>query len=332
MALPLAALLAGGLAAAGKVALYWPAPPPDARLAYVTQFRSERDFAKSKRTLWQKIKRLLVGSEELWALRSPFGLDVFGEQLYIADPEARTIWVADFKGETFSPFVRSTGKVPLPSPIGVAVESDGRVFVSDSQRNAVFVFSPKGTLLATLGAGKFGRPTGLAVDRQRHWLYAVDTVRGEVVVFSTSTLKEVRRFGKIGEGPGEFNLPVHLAVRAGIVYIVDTMNFRVQVFNAEGEFVGLFGQMGDGPGDFARPKGIGVDSEGNIYVADALFDNVQIFDRLGRLLMSFGNLGEREGQFWLPAGVAVDSRNRVYIADSANRRIQVFQYLGRGGD
>lgn len=319
------------LAAANKSTLYWPAPPPNARVAFVSQFRSERDFPKSKRTWWEKVKRLLVGSQELWALRSPYGLDVYQDRLFIADTQAQTVWVADFAGQTFAPFVRNTKRVPLPSPIGVAVEEDGRVFVSDSRRNAVLVFSPAGKLLNVLGEKTLGRPTGLAVDRQRHQLYVVDTVRGEILTFSTSTLKRGRRFGRLGSEPGEFNLPVQIAVRAGVVYVVDTMNFRVQIFNADGEFVGLFGQMGDGPGDFARPKGIGVDSQGNVYVADALFDNVQVFDRLGRLLMSFGSLGEGEGHFWLPAGLVVDGHDRIYVADSANRRIQVFQYLGQGG-
>lgn len=334
----LAALLAAACLAPSAAAvkpptsgLYWPAPPPDARLQYVTQFRSERDFPRSKRTLWERLKKLLVGSQEEWALRSPYGLDVHQDKLYIADTQAQTVWVADFARQTFSPFVRGTEKLPLPSPVGVAVEEDGRVFVSDSRRNAVLVFSPAGRLLATLAGRSFGRPTGLAVDHQRRWLYVVDTVRAEIAVFSAENLQEVKRFGRPGTRPGEFNLPVQIAVRNGIAYVVDTLNFRVQVFNREGEFVGQFGQMGDGPGDLPRPKGLGVDSEGNVYVADALFDNVQVFDRLGRLLMSFGGLGEKEGQFWLPAGVAVDDRNRVYVADSANRRIQVFQYLGRGG-
>lgn len=326
-------LLAASISAASKPGgPYWPAPPPNARLAFVSQFRSEKDFAHAKRTLWEKVKRLLVGHQEEWALSSPYGLDVWQNRLYVADAQAHTVWVADFGGETFSPFVRSREEAPLLSPIGVAVEEDGRVFVSDTSRNSVLVFSPKGKPLAVLGEKRFGRPTGLAVDRPRHRLYVVDTARNEVVVFSTASLKEVRRFGRPGTGPGEFNLPVHVSVRAGLVYLVDTLNFRVQIFGPDGDFVGQFGQMGDGPGDLPRPKGVGVDSEGNVYVADALFDNVQVFDRLGRLLMSFGGLGEKAGQFWLPVGLAVDERNRVYVVDSANRRVQVFQYLGRGGE
>lgn len=320
------------LAAKRKAGPYWPSPPPNARLAYSLQFRSEKDFAHSKRTLWERVKRVLVGTQEEWALRSPYGLDAWRDRLYVADSQAQTVWVADLAGQTFSPFVRAKEKAPLPSPVGVAVEEDGRVFVSDTRLNAVLVFSPKGKPLGAVGGKRFARPTGLAVDRSRHLLYVVDTARNQVVVFSTASLKEVRRFGRPGTGPGEFNLPVHVSVRSGVVYLVDTLNFRVQIFSPDGDFVGQVGQMGDGPGDLPRPKGVGVDGEGNVYVADALFDNVQVFDRLGRLLMSFGGLGEKAGQFWLPAGLVVDERNRICVVDSANRRVQVFQYLGRGGE
>lgn len=313
-------------------ALYWPAPPPDAKVAYVRQFRSEKDFKHSQRSLWNRLKLLLVGAQEEWAIKSPYGLDVNKDRLYVADSQARTVWVADFGRDTFAPFVRSTDKEPLPSPVCVAVEEDGRVFVSDTGRQAVLVYSGKGKYLGIIGQGDFGRPTGLAIDHERHLLYVVDTARNRVEVYSTSNLKRVRSFGRGGSKPGEFNFPLHIAQRAGLVYVADAMNFRVQVFDERGEFLGEFGQMGDGPGDFARPKGIAVDSFGNAYVADALFDNVQIFDRLGRVLMSFGSLGEAAGRFWLPAGMAIDERNRIYVADSANRRVQVFQLLGRGGD
>lgn len=333
-----ALLFALSLAAAGVLAAqsgpYWPAPPPNAKVEYLSQFRSEKDFRHSGRSLWERVKRVLVGSHEEWTLRAPYALDVLRDKVYVTDTEARTVWVADFARETLTPFPRKPGKAgeTLASPIGVAVESDGRVFVSDSAKNVVFVFSPQGKHLATLGNGRFGRPTGLAVDRTQQRLYVVDTVKCQVVVFGTDSLKELSQFGRRGSAPGEFNLPVHIAAHAGLLYVMDTMNFRVQVFDDGGQFLGQFGQMGDGPGDLPRSKGIGVDSEGHVYLSDALFDNVQVFDRAGKLMMSFGGLGEKKGQFWLPAGIAVDSRNRVYVADSANRRVQVFQYLGRGGE
>jgi DNA-binding beta-propeller fold protein YncE len=108
---------------------------------------------------------------------------------------------------------------------------------------------------------------------------------------------------------------------------MDSFNFRVQIFDADGKFVSKFGGIGTGFGQFSKPKGIGVDSEGHIYVSDAAFNNVQIFDQEGRLLLFFGEMGRRRGQFWLPAGLAVDAHDRIYVADQYNKRINVYQYL-----
>ena len=77
-----------------------------------------------------------------------------------------------------------------------------------------------------------------------------------------------------------------------------------------------------------RPKGIGVDSEGDLYVVDAMWGVVQVFNRKGELLYYFGQRGTAAGQFQLPSGLFIDHNDRVYVVDSINRRVQVFHYYG----
>ena len=79
---------------------------------------------------------------------------------------------------------------------------------------------------------------------------------------------------------------------------------------------------------FARPKGIGVDSEGHIYVVDAAFNNVQIFNDEGQVLLAFASYGSDRSQMILPAGLAVDSQDYIYVVDSWNRRVNMFEYVG----
>jgi len=105
------------------------------------------------------------------------------------------------------------------------------------------------------------------------------------------------------------------------------MNFRVQIFDKEGNFVSSFGEAGNATGFFARPKGIATDSFGNVYVVDALFHSVQVFNREGELLDYFGTQGQDNGQFWLPSGIFIDENNYIYIADSYNSRIQIYQII-----
>ena len=123
------------------------------------------------------------------------------------------------------------------------------------------------------------------------------------------------------------NFPTNLFVSNGKLYVTDTGNFRVQIFDLEGSYLSGFGKVGDSPGQLARPKGVAVDKDGHIYIVDAAFDNFQIFDEEGRLYLFVGSAGHRPGYFWLPAGIHIDHRDRIYVADSYNRRIQVFQYL-----
>src|SRR5207302_10222777 len=127
--------------------------------------------------------------------------------------------------------------------------------------------------------------------------------------------------------PDEFNFPAARTLTAGKHYVVHAMNFRVQAFTPDGQFLNSFGKLGRQTGTLNRPKGIAADTEGNLYIADALFETVQIFDPEGRLLYYFGSTGVQPGQFQLPSGVFITDRNVIYVADSFNRRVQVFRYM-----
>ena len=140
----------------------------------------------------------------------------------------------------------------------------------------------------------------------------------------------LQTIGKTGSGEGEFNYPTELHLDGDNLMVVDAMNFRVQVLDRSGAFRFSIGAIGDSTGTMFRPKGIGVDSEGDFYVVDGLWGVVQVFNRQGELLYYFGNRGTEAGEFQLPAGLAIDHQDRIFIVDSFNRRIQVFHYYGAG--
>ena len=116
--------------------------------------------------------------------------------------------------------------------------------------------------------------------------------------------------------------------RNGRLYVVDSFNFRVQIFDHDGNFIKKFGKLGDASGYFSRPAGIGVDSDGNIYVVDT---SISI---ISRYLMNrenycsgLGQSGRRTGEFALPSGMFIDKDDKIYVSDTYNKRVQVFQYL-----
>jgi DNA-binding beta-propeller fold protein YncE len=178
------------------------------------------------------------------------------------------------------------------------------------------------------------QPTGVAIDPENRFLYVVDAKKQCVFVFDADSYKYLRTVGgppkKPGEeDPGTFSFPTNVAVDGeGNLYVADTMNNRIQIFDAAGSFITMFGKQGDKPGFFSRPKGIAVDSDGHIWVVDSQLELVQVFNRDGTLLGWMGGHGALPGQFILPTGIAVDKQNRVYVSEQFfDGRVQEFQYI-----
>jgi DNA-binding beta-propeller fold protein YncE len=318
-------------AAAGRYGLVWPAPPEQPRIRYLATYHGVDDFKTKKPSKW---KAMLLGPEDAGlkpsdSMVKPYGISVTPDgRVLVTDTAARRVFLFDLDAKSVS-FIGESGSGKITKPIGVAVDGEGKVFVADATLNRVFGYAPDGSLAVAIGhEGELESPSGLAADRANKWVYVADSKKHQVLCYSTIDGTLVRTIGTRGEEPGTFNFPTNLFVdRQGRLYVADTLNFRIQIFDAAGAFVRAFGTLGDIPGTMNRPKGIGVDSEGHIYVADTAFNNFQIFDAEGRLLLAVGSPGRNPGEFLLPAGLYIDGADRIYVADQGNARVQVFQYL-----
>ncbi len=304
----------------------WPPPPAAERIRFLQELSRPGQLGLKSGGLGAALGKLLFGFREPEVLR-PYGVAVSGRRIYLADPGAGTVHLFDLDSRRYVRLKGPRGQ-PLLSPIGVAVDPAGELYVSDSQAGRILVFDRRSRFLFSFGQ-ELVRPTGIAWAQGR--LYVADTASHRLLVYQrqADAARLLFQFGRRGSEPGAFNFPVDVAVsRAGRVYVNDSMNFRIQVFDLQGRYLYAVGSAGDSSGHFQRPKGVAVDSEENLYVVDALSDTVQIFDRRGRFLLNFGSPGQQRGQFWLPAGLAVDEANRIYVADSYNHRLQMFQYVG----
>ncbi len=142
--------------------------------------------------------------------------------------------------------------------------------------------------------------------------------------------------GSQGQTAGLFSNPRNVAIAPdGAVYVADTGNHRIQVFDANGTFLRTWGSMGNAPGQFNEPWGIGISPDGgSIYVADTWNHRIQKFTRDGQFVKEWGTNGitngllGQMGVFWGPRAVAVDDQGRVFVTDTGNKRIQVFDADG----
>ena len=151
-------------------------------------------------------------------------------------------------------------------------------------------------------------PGGLAVDHTRRRLYVADAKLNKVLFYDLHSLQLVKAIGgSSASGEPEaakFSAPTNLALDSrGRIYVTDTWNCRIQVFDPEGNFVLAFGTQGVQPGRFVRPKGIAIDSEDHVYVVDSEFNNFQIFTPEGKPLLFVGSAGTGPGEFTLPTGM-----------------------------
>ncbi len=152
------------------------------------------------------------------------------------------------------------------------------------------------------------------------------------IPYSASTSTALRfslAWGRPGSGSGDFVKPCGIAADGlGNIYVADTYNNRIQVFDNSGTFMKTWGQEGTGSGSLARPWDVAVDSESIVYVADTYNHRVQRFDANGVYLGQWGQKGKGSGDFYFLSGIAVGPDGTIYTVDAKLNRVQVFDNQG----
>ena len=302
---------------------------------YERTVQASSQIEKSSST--EELRELLTGvSTGNKAMAKPFDVTVCKGIIFISDTVQRSVMVFDVPGRRFFEIGKEKpGK--LQKPLGLATDDECNLYVADASAKRIMLYDQAGNYLKALGGQDwFDRLTHVAVDIEGTRVYAVDTggVGSEnhhVLVFDVASGKHLRNIGKRGKGEGEFNLPRDIEVdEKGWIYVVDGGNFRVQVFDNNGDFARQVGALGRQYGHFARPKGVAVDKNGNIYASDAAHGNFQIFDEQGQLLLFVGNRSEKfeRAAYMLPAGIDVDEDGRVFMIDQYFRKLDIFRPAG----
>jgi len=326
--------------------LVWPQPPNIARVKYLDYFAGMKiDYSPPAATPKKKQSWMdrVAGTKQEdnidklktypWQLLGPYGIAIDSKGLvYVADQKVGAVFIFNTEAHDAT-LIKNGVDANFGWINGVAIDDSDRLFVSDGKMHRVLVFNPKHVVEGQIAQGLVD-PVGLAIDNENRFLYVVDTQQDQVIVYDADSLKELRRIGTGGKNhylttPGDFGAPSNVALdKDGNVYVTDTMNNRVEIFDAEGTFISLFGKHGDGPGYFARPKGIAVDGDGHIWVADSFTDRLQVFNREGQLLTYLGGHGTYPGQFGDIMDVAIDKQNRVFTTEQyPGGKMQMFRYV-----
>jgi DNA-binding beta-propeller fold protein YncE len=177
---------------------------------------------------------------------------------------------------------RVFGEHHLNLPRGIAVDRNGVIFVADTCNNRIAVFTEEGFFERAFGPepheyGALRHPDGVAVDRDG--TVFVTGMQHSIVVFKANGdyVRTLGRWGPWGGGfheHGELRYPQGVAVDGnGFIFVADTINDRIAVFNAIGApmggFVGSLAPVripGTVAADWSHPHHVAVDTAGNVFV------------------------------------------------------------------
>ena len=250
----------------------------------------------------------------------------------------------------------------LLNPTGLAFDSEGSLYIADSNTSNVRKVDTNGIITTVAGgsgasgfAGDGGpatkallaNPNAIAVDRSGN-LYIVDVGNSRVRMVNTSgiisTIAGNGAFDYSGDGgpatQASFRYSAGIAVdSSGNIYVADTNNCRIR--RISGGIIttvagtGVWGYNGDNvPATTAQlkgPQGVWVDSSGNLYIADSGNQRIRRVDASGKITTIAGNGtagfggdggSAMEAMFSNPGAVALDASGAVLVADQDNNRIR----------
>lgn len=269
--------------------------------------------------------------------------------VWVVDAEASHVVKYDSSGQRVGELGRAwnagSANDRFENPISIAFDGAGNIYVSDSGywgsdygNNRIQIFNSSGSHIATIGGGSCGSgPTQLCWPRRiaiyGNLLYVADADNHRVQIFNISNPASptyqatLGTTGSPGSGNNQFRKPQGVAVDANYIYVADTENHRVQIFNrASLAYVATIGgSFGSGNYEFKYPTDVAVDASGNIYVADYMNKRMQQYNSGRTYQRTYGTTGvsyvAANDRFYYPEGIAVAPDGSIYVVEGYGYRL-----------
>lgn len=224
----------------------------------------------------------------------PLGVAYHNRYIYVGNESKSCVQVYNIKGN----WVKDIGS-NIRRPTDIAIDASlERMFVADTLRRTVFIFSVGGQFIRAIPSSPdpdiLTAPTGIALDTVNQHVFVSD----------------------YGDGPLDIDP-------------------RVQIFDYNGNHVGFIPGNSGGWFNpelyFSRPQGLWVDDSGHVYLVDCNMSEIQVYDRYSKeLLTKIGSHATNEGgQFRLPLDIVIDERTKdIFVTNNRLMRIEVFRNGG----
>lgn len=229
--------------------------------------------------------------------------------VYVHKDFAATIWDSGLDGQSVTErlvpdpenvvqreVVPSTafGQGQIAEPRDIEVDADGNLVVADNKNRRIAIYSSDGTFIRDMGIGQLNELWGIAVSPVDGNIYAADTWNHRIAVFNPAgeLIDTYGRNGVIADGTDSlegFYGPRDVAVdKNGFIYVADTGNHRIRVYDQNWTFIRDIGSRGTGAGQLQEPVGIAIHPiSGELYIAETWNQRVSVFKRDGIYVRSW---------------------------------------------
>jgi hypothetical protein len=251
-------------------------------------------------------------------------------KVYVSDPKVGSVFIYDEN-------LGVTGELKgLDSPVGVAVDSSGFIYVGNAVAGNVQKYNSEGKFVTTIGDGMIRIPTDLTLDWDGN-LYVADNQSNIVWVFqSNGTLLRTLRRGGL-KSPMAVEIAYYddgTGQLIGELFVADKGNYLVKVFDLQGNLLRSFGgfpekggMMGTTwywRGKFISLQSLAVDAQGNLHALDIYMNKIQILNPVtGAYISDYGEYGTGAGQLKLPLDIVINYSGEVIVANADNKRVEV---------
>ncbi len=241
----------------------------------------------------------------------------------------------------------------LSRPLDLTLSDDGLVYVAEEFNYRISIFTTDGQYVGSFGqrgtvfdenrnwlgamvnGGMFERPHSIAVGLNGN-LYVADTWNYRIQVLSPDG-EFITAWGQPREDGFQVQTvpvdgfwgPRDVEIDAlGNVYVSDTGNKRVRVYDPAGTWLRDVGSGGSGLGQLDEPAGLAIHPDGRLFVADTWNRRVSVFSPSGEFLQVYNIRGWYEEQGNRPY-LAIDAvRNLLYVTDPDRGRVLVLDMDG----
>lgn len=260
----------------------------------------------------------------------PVGLDLDSVgNLYVADTANHRIQVFDANGEylrNWGNFGDGPGSFAWPNDLAIL---DDLVYVVDTENHRIQVFDRGGNYQFAFGPSDsvpLRWPHGIATSGDL--VYVADSGNRRVVIYTKEGIYQREFRVYFDPQRPDWCWPVDVAVD-GYIYVVDSFQQVIQIYSAEGRYIGNLGTPTGARGRWTWPTNLCIGDGGKLYIADGIHAAIHRYDITGEYENSWGGWGSLPGEFEEFGGIAY-AAGVVYVA--SGKSIKLFDSDGNFRD